>query len=79
MSRPNLVGPSHLGPPPTSGDVSIAPLSFHVGLSFEVIAAIVLTLRFIARGYGRWNYGWDDWTMLFAFVSIVLLYVLGLG
>lgn len=78
MSQPNLVGPSHLGPPPASGDVNIGPLSFRVGLAFEVIATIVITLRFIAHGYGRWNYGWDDWTMLFAFVRTYASLALGL-
>lgn len=63
-----MMGPSHLGPEPASGDTDLGPLSFRVSLAYQILVTIFVAARFVSRGYLHWNYWWDDWTMLIAYV-----------
>ncbi|TGO66335.1 hypothetical protein BOTNAR_0063g00170 [Botryotinia narcissicola] len=60
--------PSHLGPVPQDGDIDLSPLIFRLNLSLLIVSTLALIFRLIARAQGAWNYGWDDWTMLLAWI-----------
>lgn len=63
--------PSHLGPIPQDGDINLSPSTFRLNLGLGIIATVVLIFRLIARAEGGWKYGWDDCTMLLAWVRLL--------
>jgi hypothetical protein len=60
-------------PAPTSESASLGPdLSATYLAPFSIVIAIVIIstmARIYCRIYPRWRLGWDDYTLIFAFVS----------
>ena len=56
------------GLPPPGGDQNQGAKYITVSAILTSFSVVVVAFRFIARGVGSKEFGWDDWTMLAALV-----------